>query len=67
MNIINKKVDFHLLKFPIVFPIIYCSFLYGFPEYEKLLIYFTILFLAETNFGATWPLCLDKVNKDYIF
>ena len=67
MNIINKKVDFHLLKFPIIFPIIYCGFLYGFPEYEKLLIYFTILFLAETHFGATWPFFLDKVNKEYIF
>jgi hypothetical protein len=30
------------------------------------LIFFTILFLAETHFGATWPFFLNKVNSDFI-
>ena len=29
-------------------------------------ILFTILILAETHFGATWPFFLDKVNYPYI-
>ena len=66
MIIINKKIDFHLLKFPIIFPILYAIVLYLLPEYEKILIYFTIFLLAETHFGSTWPFFLDKINQTYI-
>ena len=48
----NKQLLF--IKFPILFPIIYGSVLYMFPQYETELILITILLLAETHFGATW-------------
>ncbi len=66
MNIINKNLDFHLIKFPIVFPLVYCSLIYGFPEIEIYVIFFTLLFLAEPHFGATWPFLLHKENIKYI-
>ena len=55
-----------LVKFPIFFPIIYGSILFFFPYYEKQLILLTILILAETHFGATWPFFLNKVNYPYL-
>ena len=55
-----------LVKFPIIFPIIYGSILFVFPQYETELILITILFLAETHFGATWPFFLSKSNIDHI-
>ena len=55
-----------LVKFPIIFPLIYGWFLYAFPQFETQLIFITILLLAETHFGATWPFFLNKVNFDYI-
>ena len=54
----NKQLLF--IKFPILFPIIYGSVLYMFPQYETELILITILLLAETHFGATWPFFLYK-------
>ena len=42
----NKQLLF--IKFPILFPIIYGSVLYMFPQYETELILITILLLAET-------------------
>ena len=55
-----------LIKFPIIFPVIYGLILYLFPQYETELILLTILLLAETHFGATWPFFLDKVNHSFI-
>ena len=55
-----------LIKFPIIFPIIYGSVLYIFPQYETELVLITILLLAETHFGATWPFFLSKANIDHI-
>tara|TARA_B100000989_G_scaffold152370_1_gene113708 strand:+ start:469 stop:1395 length:927 start_codon:yes stop_codon:yes gene_type:complete len=55
-----------LVKFPIIFPIVYGFILYTFPEYEKGLIILTLLLLAETHFAATWPFFLARSNIDYI-
>ena len=60
----NKQLLF--IKFPILFPIIYGSVLYMFPQYETELILITILLLAETHFGATWPFFLSKSNVEHI-
>ena len=60
----NKEVL--LVKFPIVFPLMYIFILYTFPSFETHLIFITILLLAETHFGATWPFFLNKVNYNYI-
>jgi hypothetical protein len=66
MNNLTRKSEFFLVKFPIIFPIVYFSILYTFPKYETELIFITILLLAETHFGATWPFFLDSVNKNFI-
>jgi hypothetical protein len=66
MIILSKSIDFGLIKFPIVFPLIYLFVLYQFPSYENFLIIFTILFLAETHFGATWPFLFDKKNLEFV-
>ena len=62
----NNKAEFFLIKFPIIFPIIYGLILYSFPQFETQLVILTIFLLAETHFGATWPFFLDKVNFEYI-
>jgi hypothetical protein len=59
-----KQIFF--IKFPIIFPIIYGTFLFLFPQYETELILITLLVLAETHFGATWPFFLAKSNIEYI-
>ena len=61
---LNKEVIF--VKFPIFLPIIYGILLYSFPSFETQLIFLSILILAETHFGATWPFFLDKVNFQHI-
>lgn len=61
---VNK--EFLLVKFPILFPLLYISILYIFPSFETQLIFITILLLAETHFGATWPFFLNKVNFPHI-
>jgi len=61
---LNKEVIF--VKFPIFLPIIYGLLLYSFPSFETQLIFLSILILAETHFGATWPFFLDKVNFQHI-
>jgi hypothetical protein len=66
MNTIKINKQLFLVKFPIIFPIIYAFVLYGFPQFETELIIITILLLAETHFGATWPFLLDKVNHQFI-
>lgn len=66
MNSLVRKSEFFLVKFPIIFPIVYFFILSTFPQYETELIFITILLLAETHFGATWPFFLDKVNHDFI-
>ena len=60
----NKEIT--LVKFPIIFPLLYIFILYTFPKYETHLIFLTILLLAETHFGATWPFFLNKVNLPHI-
>lgn len=66
MKNIRFNTQFFLVKFPIIFPLIYGFILYYFPQYETELIIITILFLAETHFGATWPFLIDKVNYSFI-
>ena len=44
--IINKNLDLILIKFPIIFPLIYGMILYSFPQYENILIFATLLLLA---------------------
>jgi hypothetical protein len=63
---INLDYQFFLVKFPIIFPLFYAFILYSFPNLETALIILTILLLAETHFGATWPFLLDKNNFEYI-
>ena len=65
-QIINKNFDLIFIKFPIIFPIIYGIILFTFPQYENILIFATLLFLAEPHFGATWPLFLNKLNFEEI-
>ena len=65
MSFLLKKEVF-FVKFPILFPLVYLTVLYSFPSFETHLIFLTILILAETHFGATWPFFLDKVNTPYI-
>lgn len=65
-QIINKNFDLFLIKFPIIFPIIYGVVLFTFPQYENILIFVTLLFLAEPHFGATWPFFLNKSNFEEI-
>ncbi len=66
METVKFNKEFFLVKFPIIFPLIYAFFLYQFPNFETQLIIITILLLAETHFGATWPFFLDKVNYKFI-
>ena len=66
MSIFLKKEVF-FVKFPIFFPLIYGIILFSFPSFETQLIFITILLLAETHFGATWPFFINKVNYDYIY
>tara|TARA_X000000950_G_scaffold289121_1_gene409944 strand:+ start:3682 stop:4614 length:933 start_codon:yes stop_codon:yes gene_type:complete len=58
--------EFLLVKFPILFPIIYGLVLFNFPTFETLLIFLTILLLAEPHFGATWPFFINKTNSNHI-
>ena len=60
------SLEFHLIKFPILFPLIYGGILYLLPGLETYLIFFTILLLAETHFGATWPFFLNSANTKFI-
>ena len=62
----NNYKEFLLVKFPIIFPIVYVSILYFFPMYETALVFLTILLLAETHFGATWPFLINKTNSEFI-
>tara|TARA_B110001450_G_C17655518_1_gene495061 strand:- start:698 stop:1648 length:951 start_codon:yes stop_codon:yes gene_type:complete len=66
MKKINLDSQFLLVKFPIIFPLIYGFILFQFPNFETELIILTILLLAETHFGATWPFFINKVNSNYI-
>ncbi|WP_435167421.1 hypothetical protein [Candidatus Pelagibacter bacterium nBUS_28] len=60
------SLEFNLVKFPIIFPIIYGGILFLLPSLENYLIFFTILLLAETHFGATWPFFLNSANSKFI-
>jgi hypothetical protein len=60
------NLEFNLVKFPIIFPVIYGGILYLLPGLETYLIFFTILLLAETHFGATWPFFLNSANAKFI-
>jgi len=61
-NILNKKLDLIFIKFPIIFPLVYGIILFNFPQYENILIFTTLLLLAEPHFGATLPFFLNKLN-----
>ena len=61
-QIINKTFDLTFIKFPIIFPIMYGLILFTLPQYENILIFVTLLILAEPHFGATWPFFLSKSN-----
>ena len=65
MSVLFKKEVF-FVKFPILFPLLYLILLYSFPSFETQLVFITILLLAETHFGATWPFFLSKVNFPHI-
>jgi len=58
----SKTSQLLLVKFPIIFPILYGLSLFFFPYFEKEIILITILILAETHFGATWPFFINKIN-----
>ena len=62
----SKTSQLLLVKFPIIFPILYGLSLFFFPYFEKEIILITILILAETHFGATWPFFVNKVNYPYL-
>ena len=66
MKLIKLDAQFFLVKFPIVFPLLYGFVLYNFPQFETELIIITILLLAESHFGATWPFLVDKINYTFI-
>ena len=66
MHKININYQFLLVKFPIIFPIIYAFVLYRFPNLETELVVITILLLAETHFGSTLPFLLDRSNSAHI-
>ena len=58
--------EFIFVKFPILFPLLYFYILFNYPAFEIFLIFFTILILAETHFGATWPFFINSVNTKFI-
>jgi hypothetical protein len=60
------SLEFNLVKFPLIFPVIDGCVLYLFPSLETYLIFFTILLLAETHFGATWPFFFNSANAKFI-
>ena len=62
--IFNKLLDILLLKFPIYLPILYGVILYSFPDYDYVLVFITLLLLAEPHFGATWPFLVNRVNSE---
>jgi hypothetical protein len=64
--IFNRLADTLLLKIPIYLPILYGVILYNFDSYENLLVFVTLLLLAEPHFGATWPFFLNNKNYKYI-
>ena len=64
--IISKFSDTFLIKFPIIFPIIYFFSLSAFPAYENLILFTTLLLLAEPHFGATLPFLLNIKNREEI-
>ncbi len=63
---ILKDKEFFLVQFPIVFPLLYAVILFNFPTLETILIFMTILLLAEPHFGATWPFFINNANFAYI-
>ena len=71
--IFNKTIDLFFIKFPIIFFIIYLSFLFIFPSQEQKLSFIVLLLFAEPHFGATWTMFMDKKmllhakNKKYSF
>ena len=62
----NRFNETLFVKFPIIFPVIYITVLYFFPQFETGLVFLTILLLAEPHFAATWPFLINKTNSEYI-
>ena len=65
-QIFSRNFDLIFIKFPIIFPIVYGLFLFTFPNYENILIFFALMLFAEPHFGATWPFFLNKENINEI-
>ncbi len=65
--VFNRFLDITLIKFPIYLPLFYFFILYQFPTFEFLLVFATLCLLAEPHFGATWPLYINKINRNKIF
>ena len=66
MNVVNNRIDFLFIKFPILFPLIYGILIYLFPDYQNYIILITILILAEPHFAATWPFMINKSNRNML-
>jgi hypothetical protein len=56
MQIINKNIDFFSFKFSIIYPLFYAFMPYFFASSKDYLVLFTIIALAELNFGVKWRL-----------
>ena len=66
MFIINNKVDFTLIKFPIIFPLIYFFILNLTPQYETYLIDSLYYFLQSLILVRHGYYTFNKVNKTHL-
>ena len=60
MYVIGKNSDFHLIKFPFLFPFSIVLY-YILLKVQRHIWFFTLLLLAEPHFGATWPFLIYKI------
>lgn len=65
MTIFSDKIDFFLIKFPAIFPLIYLSALFAFPEYGSVIAFIALITLAEPHFGATWSVFFDIKMREF--
>ncbi len=61
--IINKKLDFFLIQFPIWIPILFLSVTNLFPELYKVVLILYLIF-GEIHFGSTFIFFLDKKYRE---
>ena len=64
--VINKKLGFLLIIFPIWVPILYFGLLNIFPDYDKIIFLLYMIILGETHFGTTWWMYFDKRNQNWL-